>query len=925
MQRIRRDGAEYRALMSHPELAMLVIAHVIEDCNETACRVLGRPRTAIVGHSPLAFSAPLQDDGRRAASSGRARIDGALAGQPQWFRWRFLDERGAEVAALIHLEALELDGRRRLVAHLQNLSRLLTAEASLRESEQRLHQVLDHASALVFWKDLDGRHLFVNDAFCRVVGRPANEILGRRDVDFIPADVAARFRANDRVIVEARRAVSFEEQGVFNGELCTYLVNKFPLLDDAGVPYAVCGIATDISARKRTEEALRQAALAVSSARGVTLFQELVRLLGTTLAADWVFIATRSSRPDYMHVLALWADGDIAENFDYALAGTPCETVVGQTFRFYPERLGEQFAGDEAFRRLGMDSYAGLPLDDAQGERLGLIAAVSRRPLGDPGVVESVLKIFAVRVVAEFERERMEQTLRATVEASLDCIVAMDADGLIREFNPAAEACFGYRSADAIGRSLADLLIPPRFRHAHREGMARFAATGAGPFIGRRVEVVAQRADGSEFPAELAIALARSGDRDIFVGYLRDITERKDAEAERIALEARLRQAQKMEAIGHLSGGIAHDFNNILTTVTGYLALAGDRQAELGDAKLARYLDRAHAACGRAGDLIRQMLTFSRGQRGAPRPLSLAALVRELALFLHPMLPSSIDFEVDRGDEDVVAVVDPVQIEQVLMNLCINARDALGGRGRIRVSVGRRDGVEAVCASCRAPVVGAFAALSVADDGPGVPDMVLERVFEPFFSTKEVGKGSGMGLAMVHGIVHEHRGHVLIDAGPLGGARFTVLLPPLGAGDAKVVGGDGAESEAARRSRLDGRVLLVEDDPMVAGFLRELLEGWGLDVVAAADGLAARDQFVAHPDAFDVVLTDHTMPRMTGLELVREIAHAKNTAAVILLTAHADAVDDEVARAAGAMALLRKPVDPATLHAELARFLRQAA
>ncbi len=1048
MKRNGRRGSSLRKTMHDLELPVLVIAHDIEDCNEAACRLLGRERSAIIGHSPIDFCSPLQADGMTAELGGRARIDAALNGHPQWFQWRFLSAAGDEIATLVHLEARKVRGRTRLVAHIQDLSRLMHAETSLRETEFRLRQVLDQSKAIVFWKDLEGRYLFVNQEFCRLADRPADEILGHTDTDVMPAMVAARLRANDARVLEARQTVTFEEQAVFRGELRTYLVDKFPLIDADGRPYALCGIATDISARKRIEEALQSASLAVSGAHGNSLFQELARYLATILDADWVFIAVRESETARrMRVLALWADGRLAENFDYDLAGTPCETVVGQQFRIYADQLGDHFPHDADFRRLQMKSYAGFPLMGTRGETLGLVAVVSRRPMAEPAFTESVMKIFAVRAAAELERDRMERELRAseasyraifeasedcifihdletgafvdvnpracevygydhdtllalhpaalgsgedgstgedaarwlararggevvrfewrrrnadgslhwdevclkrirlagvdrilavtrditarkesaeavlrsenrlraTVEAALDCIITMDEEGRIRGFNPAAEACFGHRAGDVIGRGLADVLIPERYRSAHRDGMGRYLREGHGPFIGRRVEVVAQRADGSEFPAELAIAVAEGAEGKLFVGYLRDITAGKHAENERARLEAQLRQAQKMEAIGHLAGGIAHDFNNILTSITGYLALAGERQEELADVRLERYLDQAGVAARRARDLVRQLLTFSRGQRGTPRPLALRMLVEELAQFLGPMLPSTVRFEVETGLPSACVMADPVQIEQVLMNLCINARDAIGGHGRIRIAVERPDPHEAVCASCRATVSAAGQyALVVADDGPGIAPDVLERMFEPFFTTKEVGKGSGMGLATVHGIVHEHGGHVLIDTEPGRGTTFRVLLPALPEAVARC-DGDRHVPAASGRERLRGRVLLVDDEELVTGFLRELLEGWGLEVAVAGDGLAAREAFAGDPQGFDAVLSDQTMPRMTGLELAREIRLLAPDTPVLLFSGYAEGLTDEVLDAAGVVSLLHKPVEPGTL------------
>ena len=237
-----------------------------------------------------------------------------------------------------------------------------------------------------------------------------------------------------------------------------------------------------------------------------------------------------------------------------------------------------------------------------------------------------------------------------------------------------------------------------------------------------------------------------------------------------------------MEAIGQLTGGIAHDFNNLLTSIMGYVTLASEREGSLADRRLAGYLAQAQRSCERARDLIQQMLMFSRGQRGAPRTLPLGPLVEDALASVRPTLPASVTLSVDVAAASPLVRIDPLQLEQVLLNLCLNARDAIDGAGVIRVDVRPRmlDGF--VCTGCRAATGGEFVELSVADDGHGMAPAVVERIFEPFFSTKETGKGTGMGLAMVHGIVHEHGGHVVVESSPGSGSRFRVLWPALPSG-----------------------------------------------------------------------------------------------------------------------------------------------
>lgn len=514
-----------------------------------------------------------------------------------------------------------------------------------------------------------------------------------------------------------------------------------------------------------------------------------------------------------------------------------------------------------------------------------------------------------------------EARLRATVEAAFDCVIGMDSQGHIVEFNAAAQRCFGHAREAVIGRRLGDVIIPPRHREAHERGLQHFHASGRGPMVGRLVETTAMRADGSEFPVELAISVASVAEGSIFVGHLRDISARRAAESERTALEAQLRQAQKMEAIGQLTGGIAHDFNNILTSVIGYLVLGIERADALGDATLQRQLGQANLAAQRARDLIAQMLAFARRQRGERRALAIAPLVRQTLQLLRPTLPASIHLHAPLPDDaqSPWVMADAVQLEQVLFNLCINARDAMGGHGRLQVQLTRHENADQACASCRAPVgAGPWVALTVTDDGHGMAADMLERVFDPFFSTKPPGHGSGMGLAMVHGIVHDHGGHIAVHTAPGEGARFTVLLPLARPHM------DTASDAPARwhgRRELQGQVLLVEDDPMVGDYLQELLGGWGLQVTLQRDPRQALKWLDAVSTPLHLLLTDQTMPGMTGMQLATEVRARRPDLPVLLISGNAGGFDAQQLQQAGVHAALPKPLDPNALRERLQQLL----
>jgi PAS domain S-box-containing protein len=920
-----------------------------------------------------------------------------------------------------------------------------------------LRQLLDASSSIVAVKDLEGRYIYVNNAFLALTGGNAREYLGRTDVQIFSRAIAAQLRANDRQVVAEARELEFEEAVETHGVQRIYRVRKYPLFDSKGGPWAVCLSAQDITESRRTDQALRRVALGISAASGPEVFQLTVANVAAVLGVDLAFVAALEDHGLRLATLAMCDAGAVGGSFCYQVAGTPCEEVLSRGFTYYSECAAGKFTGDELLQAKGYGSYAGYPLMDSSGTLSGVLSVCHRGTLPSAAMVESVLAIFAVRTAAELERVRMdralrdsetsyrtifeasedcifihdfdtgaivdvnaraceiygydretmltltpgdlstgeppftqddavrhilrakagevirvewhrrnadgstawdevclkrvrlagidrilavtrditerkereqalarsEDRLRATVECALDCIITMDSGGRVREFNPAAEACFGYRRAEVLGRPLADLIVPARLRRAHLDGLERYLREGEARMLGRRIALSAMRADGSEFPVELAISEAEGVGGKLFIGYLRDITAQQEAESARAELEAQLRQAQKMEAIGHLTGGVAHDFNNILTGIMGYVGMAEEIVQDSGNTRLQHYLQRARQSGVRATELIQQMLTFSRGRRGDPRALAPLPLVADALRLVRASLPSSVVLARELEENLPAVMFDPVQFEQVLMNLCINARDAMSRQGTLEVRLHRVELSDVICTSCQQKTRGSFVELSVADSGPGVPAAIVSRMFDPFFTTKAPGQGSGMGLATVHGIVHEHQGHVVVENRASGGAVFRVLLPELDVPAELSAPEGGGRHARGTAAVLRGRVLLVDDDAVVLAFMTDLLQSWGVEVVACGDPEKAHVAALASAP-FDVAILDYTMPGMTGLELARRLHGLSRAPVMFLYSGYADGLADGDATAAGIRACLAKPVDAAALFQQLEAVLGPA-
>jgi PAS domain S-box-containing protein len=359
----------------------------------------------------------------------------------------------------------------------------------------------------------------------------------------------------------------------------------------------------------------------------------------------------------------------------------------------------------------------------------------------------------------------------AILEAAHDAIVTMDAQLNIREFNPAAEQMFGYARLDILGRNV-ELLLPSEERAQQVGALNEYMATGRGLFAGRQVELTGLRSDGRDFPLELTVARLGTDNRAVLTGFVRDITERR-------ALEEQLRQSQKLEAIGRLAGGVAHDFNNILMSIMGAADLL---LMQLAPADAAR--DEAteiKQAVDRGAGLTRQLLAFSRRQKVRPRVFAVGDVVAGMDTMLRRLIGPETDFEIVCAAEPLMVLADAGQTEQVVLNLVVNARDAMPTGGRVTVRVEEVEVDETMAASWVEGTPGRYARLSVADTGTGIDEQTRARLFEPFFTTKEQGKGTGLGLSIVYGIVRQSGGHITVASEPGRGATFSIYLPMVAA------------------------------------------------------------------------------------------------------------------------------------------------
>jgi len=583
-------------------------------------------------------------------------------------------------------------------------------------------------------------------------------------------------------------------------------------------------------------------------------------------------------------------------------------------------------ANDEACRCLGYtrDELVGLSVRDyvigfddqavarmvALLDRDGIatLRAEHRRKDGTTFPVEARLALVRgqgpARVLAYVrdlsEQEAARSALRASearyrhlLEVLPDGILTYDAQGVVTYANPAAARLTGAaRAEDLIGTSALDRV----HAEAHEAARERLRRVLAGAHV-RSVESLLLRVDGTSFPAEVTSVAIGVGQ---IITVARDVSDRHRAEVERAALQERLRQSEKIEALGTLAGGVAHDFNNVLAAILGHAeALAGT----LPPGSVGRDdAEQISVAARRAKGVVQQILAFARRRPAEAAPVDVARTVQEELSLVRAATPANVEI-VARLDPRAGAVqADPTQLHQVLLNLSANARDAMAPRGG-RLEVAVEAAVVPSEGAHPALPAGRYVRLAVADTGQGMDAATRARAFEPYFTTKPLGAGSGLGLSVVHGIASGLGGAVRLESAVGQGTRVEVWLPrlpepaPTPVPAAPIPLGD-------RR-----RILLVDDDPPVARAISRMLATLGYDVTVDGSAEAGLERFRGDPAAFDLVITDQTLPRMGGDELTLSLLALRPDLPVLICTGYSARLDDQSARAIGARALLPKPLD----------------
>lgn len=749
----------------------------------------------------------------------------------------------------------------------------LAALEALHDSESRFQGAFDHAAIGMAITAPDGRWLRVNRALCEIFGLPEHELVGCSFQSFThPDDLALNDDLLQKALTGESDRYRMEKRFVpAPGRLVWASLNAVLVRDPAGAPLYLVAQMQDITDQKRAEAALRE-----SEAR-------YERIAANIPGVVYQFVF----RPDGTKGYTFVSEGarsmfGVAPEEAMADAGALLDLIHPAD---YPEfHALAQIAADE----LGPFRWEGRVRLRCGATRFIQVAARDyRRPDGtivSDGLVMDVTDLH----LASARLEESEQRYRSLFDHHPDAVVWFDRDGRFVSANAAAEAVSGYAPGELVGTSFVPLIVPEHLELT----MARFHEVLEGTAQSYEATITHKRGHRVDIAVTSLPIVVGNSVVGVF-GIVKDLTPQR-------SLEAQLRQAQKMEAIGQLAGGIAHDFNNLLAAIHANAEIA---LAELTDEPVREEIESIRHAADRAAALTRQLLAFSRKQVIQPRLVDLNGVVRETDRLLRRILGEGVTLTTDLAEPLSSVLADRGQLEQVIVNLVVNARDAMPAGGTVTLRTGQVLVDETYAADYRGLRPGDYVTLEVEDDGIGMSPELQTRVFEPFFTTKALGQGTGLGLATVYGILKQYGGYTAVRSAVGLGTTFTLYLP-------RQEGAAPVEGPADARPLPTGAetVLVVDDEAAVRNSVRRILTRHGYTVFEARHGAEALDVLGdKEPGAIDLVITDLVMPEMGGWDLIAELSHTSNPPRVLVISGY----DEHAAGHAGGFpagtTLIEKP------------------
>jgi PAS domain S-box-containing protein len=744
----------------------------------------------------------------------------------------------------------------------QDIAERARVQHQLENSEARLQQILNNATAVIYVKDTEGRLLFVNKQWERLFNIRQEDVIGKIERETFPEEIAKEFRRNDLLVLERNAPMEFEETAPLGDGEHTYISIKFPLHDADGVAYAVCGISTDITERKRTNEALRASEASYRAIFDAAEDAFFVNDLETGAIVD--------ANPKACAAFGFTRAELQGVNIGTLSSGEPPYTQVHAMELFARAVAGEEIHIEWHARR-------------KDGSLHWLEVFAKRVTIGGQDRVLVLARDMTDRIAAEVALRASEEQYRAMFDASIDGLALWNASGEIVDTNPALLRMYGYSESE-----FSALPAGSRIGPCYHIDFLRAVASGKSV----HVEVSEVRRDGSALELEVhGIPMQYQGQPHVLT-IARDITDKKRSAQELARQRDSLHQREKLAALGSLLAGVAHELNNPLSVVVARAVLL----EEQGDSATQAAATKIRTAAERCARIVRTFLAMARQQHPERGPVAINDVVSEaLDIAAYAIRTSSIEVTLDLSKQIPKILADADQLHQVLLNLIINAQQSLQEQPaprRLHVT------------SCYDSFVGVVC-ITVADNGPGIPEHLRARIFEPYFTTKPMGTGTGVGLTVSLGIVEAHGGTLTVACPEEGGAAFTILLPASPVSAPSPDPGQLTKVSMARRT-----ILIVDDEAEIREALSEILTSERHHVVAVGSGREALEKMAA--GQYDVILTDMRMPDLDGRALYRQIEERwpDRAARVIFVTGDtlASTLRDFVA--ASGRAVIEKPFVP---------------
>ncbi len=885
----------------------VVVDRILTEVNDRICEMTGYTREELLGKSTRILY-PTNKDFNFVGTEKYRQIheEGVGAVETRWQRKDgtvidiFLSSTAivpGDLSAGVIFTALEISERKQ-------------AEESLLKSEAKYRTLTEKMNDMVWMADMDLKITYMSPSVIKILGYTPQERLGHSVMETLTPesyaqalDLLSRERRREKEEgVDPDRSVTVEMEYYHKDGSTVWLENVLSgIRDETGKLIGIHGVSRDITGRKQAEEELLK-----SEAKYRFLTEKTNDIIWMT---DLDFHVTYIS-PSIEKVLGFTIEERLRQD--------PRTMMTHESHEKAKDILMYELTHDQD---VGVDPDRTITCEVENYHKNGSIVwtenvvSAIRDETGRITGLHGVSRDITERKRTEEELQKSEAKYRFLTEKMNDMIWTVDLNFKTTYVSPSIEKVLGFTVEERLRQDPLEMITPESYANTQailRKELERDQEEGVDPDRMITFEMECYHKDGSTVWTENVVSAIRDEN-----GHIIGIhgVSRDNSQSRRI--EMQLRQAQKMEAMGTLAGGIAHDFNNILSAIIGYTELAQDYVTE--GSKVQRNLEEVLKAGLRARDLVRQILTFSRQVEGERKPVQVHLIVNEALKLLRSSIPSTIKIRESIDKKSGMVIADPTQIHQVVMNLCTNAYQAMDDHGGVMHVALEKIMVDSDFIKIQPQLQeGPYIRLSVSDTGEGMDSPTLERIFDPFFTTKTQGKGTGLGLATVHGIVTNLQGIIHVDSTVGQGSTFSVYLPctEKGMSDHKIMKDVFPHGQGER-------ILLIDDETSIVQIEKQMLEDLGYIVTTRTDSMEALEGFRMLPDQFDLVITDMTMPNLTGVDLSHKILEIRPDIPIILCTGFSDKINKERAQELGIQEYLEKPFDKADFARAINRALHK--